>query len=189
MFCPSNSLQTLGVINMKGGLAVLLLVCVAAEPSTALQAYGGFASNLQEFWTGVYLGMQTATQPDACVTQITAALGLYTAAYSSFIGTFTGINPALLLDTITSLDQAFNGLVQAVETCQLKVLTYNVQNIFNRVGFGKALINLSVNMSKVTVSATQTYWGYMMIDWGNGLYRNVGYSVGELLSITLAYEF
>lgn len=183
---PSSSV---GVINMKGGLWLVLLVCVAAEPSTALQAYGGFVSSVQEFWNGVYLGMQTDIQPDVCVTQITAASGLYAAAYDSFVGTFTGVNPALLLNTITSLNQAFNGLVQAVETCQLKVLTYNVQNIFNRVGFGKALINLSVNMNKVIVSATQTYWGYLMIDWGNGLYRNVGYSVGELLSIILAYEF
>lgn len=174
---------------MKAGLAVLLLVCVAGDPSTSLQAYGGFVSNMQEFWNGIYLGMQTATQPDPCVTKITSAISLYSAAYTNFIRTFTDITPTYLLNTITSLAQAFDELIRAVETCQAKVLTYNVQNIFNRVGFGKALINLSVNMSKVIVSAMQAYLGYISVDWNNALYRNVGYSVGELLSITLDYEF
>lgn len=138
---------------MKAGLAVLLLLCVAGAPSSSLQTYSGFVSNIQEFWNGIYLGMQTTTQPDPCVTKITSAVSLYSTAYTNFIRSFSDITPTYLLTSITSLAQAFDELIRAVETCQAKVLTYNIVNIFNRVGFGKALINLSVNMSKVVVSA------------------------------------
>lgn len=175
---------------MKAGLGVLLLVCVAAGTETKqLQAYRGVTSDLQEFLRGVYMGMQSENQPDPCVTQLTDALALFDTAYTDFLGAFTGIEPTLILATIHYLSNGFNGLVAAVETCKLKVLTYNVQNIVNRVGFGKALINISVNANKVLVSPSQTYLGYIATDWSNSLYRNVGFSVGELLSIILAYEF
>ena len=175
---------------MKVALLICLVgLCVGRPLGEVELASPKLQSDFSDFWLGVYVGMQKAAQPDTCVTQISQAIGLYSTAIDSFFGAFTGVDPSLILTSIQTIDQAFNSLVRAVELCQLKTLAHNVINIFNREGFGKALINLSVNMNQVLVRLTQVFWGYIWVDLRNGLYRNVGNSVGELLSITLAYEF